>query len=447
MHITRREFVRGMGGLAGTIALTGTLGCSQGPGPGSSASKADPTLEAKNLKLVSWTELNGHGNMGEGIAIQQLGNRRIAYLANESGPIGMSVVDVTNPKEPAVLKQIPAENPKVRFNSLSMSGNILVVARQVQDRGDQPAGVAVYDASDPENLKQLAFFNAGGPYSQGCHYVWFVDGRYMHMSTGMPDFKPSHPSDNQIYVIADMKDPEHPKEVSRFWLPGQKDGEKPFGRTPQYDNGHKLHNVEVLPSKPDRAYCGWIDSGVAILDISDIEHPKLVSQWNPSPPMRGFYHTAMPHPERGLLVVSQEAIDDNGCGDSPKLIWVLNMEGETNLVPMAIAPQPDPNAYCQRGGRFGAHNQHENHEQPTAKTLHNAVVGSYFAGGVRIYDIKDPMRPEEIAYYVPKKPASSRVNSAQINDVYVDEKGYVYAVERFGGGLYILEYTGKAPLS
>ncbi len=35
----------------------------------------------------------------------------------------------------------------------------------------------------------------------------------------------------------------------------------------------------------------------------------------------------------------------------------------------------------------------------------------------------------------------------QINDVYVDEQKLIYAVDRYTGGLYILQFTGSPPLS
>ena len=41
--------------------------------------------------------------------------------------------------------------------------------------------MAVYDVSRPEEPKKLAFFDTSGPYSRGCHFVWFVDGRYAHL--------------------------------------------------------------------------------------------------------------------------------------------------------------------------------------------------------------------------------------------------------------------------
>src|SRR5581483_2967538 len=188
-----------------------------------------------NMRLLGAHDMNGHGRMGEGIAIQQLGNRRIGYFATESGPVGMHVVDVTNPANIGVLAQLPEEHEYVRWNSLSMSGNILAVARQSLTHGQEPVGIAIYDASEPERLRQLAFIDTSGPGSRGCHFVWFVDGRYLHASTGMPDFEPNHPKDDQLYVIWDMKDPEHPVEVSRWWLPGMRKGEPPLPRHPRFD--------------------------------------------------------------------------------------------------------------------------------------------------------------------------------------------------------------------
>jgi hypothetical protein len=56
-----------------------------------------------------------------------------------------------------------------------------------------------------------------------------------------------------------------------------------------------------------------------------------------------------------------------------------------------------------------------------------------------VYDTKDPYRVEEIAYFVPGAPRLSPAGAVQINDVYVDERRIVYAVDRFTGGLYVLE--------
>jgi hypothetical protein len=452
---TRRAFLHTAAGLGAGVALLGG-GRSVGAAPalvsrlGEPAARFDDQpLQANNLRLLAAHDLNGFGLMGEGIAIQQLANgRRVGYFANESGPMGMSVLDVTNPRNPGVLAQVPAENDHTRFNSLSMSGDILAVARQTADPGQNVAGLVVYDASDPEHLRQLSFFDTSGPYSRGAHFVWFVDGRYAWLSTGMPDFRPANPNDDQFLVIVDLQDPEQPVEAGRWWLPGMAEGEPPLPRLPR-DSGYRMHNANVLPSNPDRAYLGWIDGGFVILDTSDISDPRLVANLDPylnGGTGNGFAHTLVPHLGRNLLVGSEEAVTD-ACADHPKNIYTIDLTDEANPTIVAAVPLPDASAYCGRGGRFGSHNVHENHEQATAKELHNTVVGSFFNGGVRIYDIAEPARPREIAAYVPGKPPNSRSTAIQFNDVFVDEKGTLYAGDRLGGGVYVLEYTGSIPLT
>jgi hypothetical protein len=67
------------------------------------------------------------------------------------------------------------------------------------------------------------------------------------------------------------------------------------------------------------------------------------------------------------------------------------------------------------------------------------VVGTFFNGGVRAFDVSDPFRPQEVAYHVPPPPPKSTRGAIQLNDVFVDERGIVYSVDRFTGGLYTFE--------
>ena len=135
--------------------------------------------------------------------------------------------------------------------------------------------MGVYDISNPEAPKRVAFYDAQGPGSRGCHCLWWVDGDYAHLATGTPDSRPTDPKDDQFYVIMDVKDPSNPREAGRWWLPGTQEGDDaPLpARHPQLDVGHSVHNTNVYPNRPDRAYCGWKDSGVITLDISDMVTP------------------------------------------------------------------------------------------------------------------------------------------------------------------------------
>ena len=101
-----------------------------------------------------------------------------------------------------------------------------------------------------------------------------------------------------------------------------------------------------------------------ILDISDKARPQVISRWSNCPPYLGFTHTVLPLFKRGLLVVTDESVADNAA-DWPKLAWVLDARSETHPVSISTLPLPPAEAFGKRGGRFGAHNLHENLPTPT----------------------------------------------------------------------------------
>jgi hypothetical protein len=82
---------------------------------------------------------------------------------------------------------------------------------------------------------------------------------------------------------------------------------------------------------------------------------------------------------------------------------------------------------------------------------------SHFNAGVRAVDIRDPYHMKEVAYYIPAitkntdkrciklADGQERCKTAiQTNNVEVDDRGYVYIVDRANTGLHILELTGAA---
>ncbi len=403
--------------------------------------------EARNMRLVAHDRLDGWGGMGEGMVIQHAsGGRRIMWLAHEGPPKNFTGVDVTDPARPKLVVQTDLAHNQMRSNSLDLVGDILAVAYQTRGPGGladpglgmEPAGIEIFDVATPESPRSIAFYDCSGPGSMGVHQLWFADGKYIHFAGGAPDFEPANPSDCQFYRSIDVGDPTRPVEVGRWWLPGTRVGDDapPPKRHPRFDMGFRAHNTNVYPERPDRVYLAYIDGGVFILDIANMANPTVVGSWNPHPPHTGFSHTVLPIFDRELLIVADECIRDGG-EDWPKLTWVVDARDETNLVPISTLPLPPVEEYGSRGGRYGSHNLHEN--QPGAFRSSSLIFGTYFNGGVRVHDITDPYRPEEVAYYVPATPEGSRAGAVQINDVFVDENGLVYAVDRFTGGLYILE--------
>jgi hypothetical protein len=475
-----RERRRRCGGRLGS----GALGLVLAPwvwltAPGSSAVRAQVAAEAQNVELVAQNDLGGHGDGGEGMAIQQWPDgQRVLYLAHESTAVCLSVVDVTHPEKPALIQQLPSPAPgTTRCNSLGLSGSVLAVANQTNSAGQKSAGMWVLDVSDLARIRaakslsdlEVSFFDTSGPHSRGVHCLWFVDGEFAHLTTGMPDFDPTNPRDDQLYVVVDLREPRHPREVGRWWYAGTRKGDACLpsclpSRHAPFDDGYRPHTIAVWPERPDRAYVPYIDGGALILDISGLAavksgaaphfEPNLLSQVRFSPPYTAWTHSFQPIFRRGMALVSDEAVED-GCKDSPKLLWLVDIRSELHPMVVGSAPlHPTDGALCTRGGRFGAHNLQPNFPSVTSARLQNTAVASWFNGGVRIFHFVDgpsgvpdvPPRLEEIGYYIPAAPPRNPTRSVQINHAIVDEKGLIYANDRSTGGLYILRYTGSVPL-
>jgi hypothetical protein len=408
-----------------------------------------PVAEASNMQIIGHSDLNGAGKGGEGLALRQYPNgRRVLFLAHESAPMCFSAIDVTNPQDPKVIAQIPVEAASVRCNSLGLSDTTLAVAHQVEKAGQPHAGMDTYDVTDPVHPKKLAYFDTAGPHSRGVHYLWFADGQYAYLSTGAKDFTPHNQNDDQFLMIVDLHAPAHPKETGRWWLPGTRVGDKEPQppRVAPFDTGIRMHTPALSSDRPDRVYIGWIDGGLVILDIADKTHPRLVAHRSWQSLGNGFAHTLLPIPSRNLLIQSEEATAAN-CKDWPKRDWVWDISDENNIMPLAAFPPPaDFAALCKAGGRFGAHNIDMNRPTSTSRTLTRTVVGSFFNGGIRAYSIEDPTHPVEIGYLIAAAPPGNATHTIQINDIYVDENGLIYANDRLSGGLDIVKYIGSVPL-
>jgi hypothetical protein len=398
--------------------------------------------QSKNVRLLAHHDMGGFGKCGEGLGLQRTRDgRRVLYIAHESAPKNFTVMDVTDPRQPQMLCQTDLPHSQMRSNSLDVVGDLLAVAYQTSRPGMTPAGVELFDVSDPARPRSITFFDRSGPHSRGTHCLWFVDGQYMHLSSGAPDFVPTEPRDDQFYTIVDVRNPSKPEEVGRWWLPGTRQGDDvpPPVRHQRFDAGFRTHNTNVYPERPDRAYLGYIDGGIVILDIADMSRPRMISRLDYHPPLPGFTHTVLPLFSRNLLIVTDEATRLRG-EDWPKMTWVVDVSEETNPVIIGSMPLPPLEPFVASGGRFGSHNIHENHPVPTAFRSDTLVFGAFFGGGMRVYDVTNPFHPEEVGYYVPPAPPGA-TTGIQINDVYVDENRIIYAVDRIVGGLYILELT------
>ena len=128
------------------------------------AEETSGVAEASNMQLIGRSDLNGHGRGGEGLALKQYPDgQRVLYLAHESGPMCLSVLDVTQPERPTIITQIAVETANIRCNSLGLAGDTMVVAHQTEEVGQAGAGLDVYDIATPAAPAQASCLY--GPYA------------------------------------------------------------------------------------------------------------------------------------------------------------------------------------------------------------------------------------------------------------------------------------------
>ncbi|WP_339937150.1 SMP-30/gluconolactonase/LRE family protein, partial [Undibacterium luofuense] len=140
-------------------------------------------------------------------------------------------------------------------------------------------GFKVWDIKDRKNPKLLTHVRTHG---RGVHR-FDMDANYAYISTEMPGFI------GNILVIYDIRNPAKPEEVSKWWMPGQKEGEHKSWPGRQ----HRLHHA--LRSG-DRLFAGCWHGGVRIIDVSDIKKPTTIGEYNYHPPFPEPSHTFMDVP-------------------------------------------------------------------------------------------------------------------------------------------------------
>ena len=85
-----------------------------------------------------------------------------------------------------------------------------------------------------------------------------------------------------------------------------------------------------------------------------------------------------------------------------KRTWVFDIREKSNPVSIATLPTPSDQDYVKMGGQFGPHNLHEN--RPGSFQSSTTIFATWQSAGVRVFDISDAYRPQEVGYFVPPQP-------------------------------------------
>ena len=405
-----------------------------------------------------------------------------------------NILDVTEPTNPVLVNSMPSPNVKKEqeSNTITMKvqacdGKLIGITcggipflhgsdNGLRDFRNSTARTAlqVFDiASDPIHPKLL------GEWTQNrVHRFCYEGGSYVHLSAECDGYS------RMIYRIIDISDPENISEVGRWWLPNQWiAGQMPQEPVDQSSGVHArklrglgyngpLMDLDGIHGPPyvvgDKVYMGYMGGGFIILDISDLTLPRMIGHLRFQPPFSGDLagarcHTALPLTERDYVVVTNEGerfspFDKELIGNRVQPLNNLHMVDIRDLSrPTLIAEFPYPEVpenfpfpnYNDMGlgvpGPFGPHNVHEPMpNKPWLEDNPNRVYCCYFHAGMRVYDVSDPYRPREIAYFIPPNPTEPKFKVEMpgpllgtAEDCVVDERGNIF-MSTYHDGLYIL---------
>ena len=427
-----------------------------------------PVLEeslARNVRRLSRLELPGAGQ------VRIVGPRAfVGHLPNRDR-LGTTILDISDPRAPRVISQVFLDDDESHSHKVRVVGDLMFVnhernmtaigrkadelpgaratlqqtlgrepthaelARRIgvseadipaveeaNRRGYPHGGFRIYDISDISRPRRLVHQHTGGI---GVHR-FDVDERYAYISTEMDGYV------GNILVIYDLADPCRPREVSRWWLPGQHAAAGEAKAWP--GRRHRLHHALRFG---DLLWAGCWHGGVRVIDVSDITRPTTVGAYNYHPPFPEPTHTFMPvpglHDGRRIAVAIDE--EDHAHSDAEVArrrgrphgcLWVFDVTDLADIRPLSIFEVSELDSPWSRAtpGRFGAH-QFQEHMGDTL------LYCAWFSGGLRIVDVADPHAPQEVGHFIPH-PAHGRA-APQTNDVDVDARGLVYIVDRYAG--------------
>lgn len=158
-----------------------------------------------------------------------------------------------------------------------------------------------------------------------------------------------------------------------------------------------------------------------------------------------------------VVINTSEAGGPPSCGTGEQYMHnstLVDITNEQTPWPIATLNVPQfPGNFCQKGGRFGSHYYAWHIYAPYYGKL--ACV-TWFNAGMRCFDIRDPLNPRMVAYYIQAPNENTRascgvpgnpglcLNTTYMNVIEIDDRGYIYGQDRAGSGITVLQPTGVA---
>ncbi|TDJ28659.1 MAG: hypothetical protein E2O55_04605 [Gammaproteobacteria bacterium] len=483
-----------IGSCSVAIALF-IAGCDALPGAGAEAAGTN----AHNMRLVGYHDLQARSAYQP--VVHAYGERRILFVGQHAGEAmnpdtgvievnGMSILDVTDPSAPVLLRHVPPTGDQA-----SGTQHVQVCDGSMLPNGDpdriylvRTNGLLSYemfdvtDPAEPQFLRTIATtgVSARGESSRGNRETHKIQ---WDCESGIGYFNgtPQGWRVTRVLQAFDLSDPEQPRHIRDFGLVGWQPGAE--GPLPA-NSVSGLHQPFVVGNRMYLGYGSGNDGTLQILDRDKFLNgdPEADDPFAPTPenllypqiarldmPAYWGVHTAKPiygieipdydddaeNRVRDFLLIPSEA--GGGayrCQGTRDVMFIVDITQEDKPFPVSTYQVSEESGnFCNRGGRFGPHSINDTYHPGFDKSL---VVLSYFNAGIRAVDIRNPFKPVEVGHFIPEVTENTiescvEINGTEIcdvviqtNNVDIDDRGYIYAVDRSSTGLHIVELTGEA---
>ncbi len=410
-----------------------------------------------NMRLIGNQDIENRGENGN---LGWLGDCAYvaAYYGGKDRLAGMAVVDASNPSNPELVKFYEG-TPGTRESQVEANEarNMVVVMpfSVTSPYGDPPGPslLKIYDASEdcrnPVLVGTYDFNDGEVPGNIVTHeHRISADGKTIYATALASDR--SDPVDALMAI--DVTDPANPTLITT-WDLSQEPGMPNSG----------MHDLD-LSADGTRGYTNtyWtVDNvrhqGLSILDLSEVQErrpdPEIrrISSFNWGPPENfGITHSAQLVKIKGRDYVI--AMDETMGADArapwgwARIIDVTEEEYplQVSTIRLAAAEEQYADQTDQDGAIYGSH--YIGVDDPFDTAL---AFFSWYAAGLRAWDVRDPYQPKEIGYYIP----GARLDTTlAVGPGYPNPKvDYVYSFIRYRpetghiwfnsvfGGLHIVE--------
>lgn len=383
----------------------------------------------RGFEVVGRHDLNARG-MNAGLAIAG----DCAYVGSRSGDQGVLVLDIGDPERPTVIDELPfAPGSTARELRADAALDLLVVLSYRFDPGSAaPNGLDLYAIDDCRSPRLINTVDFGDALPHE-FFLWKGSAdetpRRVLAYVAMWGYAPN-------LRVVELTEPEDAAEIAAW------------DAAPFLGFATRLHSVSVTPDG-SRAFLADFDQGLMVLDTSALAEgeadatPRLLTE----PATRLAFddcclHSAVSIPDTDLLVTTQE---NYGAGACPYgRLRVVDAASPDALTALSIAgiDENDPAACGKTAALDGAFTAHD------PLVVENLAFVSWYAGGLRVFDLSEPLAPREVAAFVPEPLPAVAVDDFELGSYPIRvwsspivRDGLIYVVD-IRNGLFVVRYDG-----